>query len=127
MAVDGVNERGLIFGALNFPASAEYLAVSEEEQSRSIASFEVGAYLLTTCATVDDVRQTLERVPVQGDHPNLFKVDVARAAAGADGIVFMPLPSMDDIPELVPMAAPARSRDKWCSRLEPGADDESVE
>jgi choloylglycine hydrolase len=66
MAVDGVNERGLVFGALNFPASAEYLQVAEEEQSRSIASFEVGTYLLTTCATVDDVRQALELVPVQG-------------------------------------------------------------
>jgi choloylglycine hydrolase len=66
MAVDGVNERGLVFGALNFPASAEYLQVSAEEQSRSIASFELGTYLLTTCATVDDVRRTLARVPVQG-------------------------------------------------------------
>ncbi len=66
MAVDGVNERGLVFGALNFPASAEYLEVSEREQSHSIASFELGTYLLTTCATVADVRQALERVPVQG-------------------------------------------------------------
>jgi choloylglycine hydrolase len=66
MALDGVNERGLVFGALNFPASARYLEVAEEEQSRSIASFEVGAYLLTTCATVADVRRALARVPVQG-------------------------------------------------------------
>ncbi len=66
MAVDGVNERGLVFGALNFPASASYLDVPDEEQADSIASFEVGAYLLTTCASVDDVRRALDRVPVQG-------------------------------------------------------------
>ncbi len=66
MAVDGVNERGLVFGALNFPASAKYLEVSDEDQARSIASFEVGAYLLSTCATVADAREALQRVPVQG-------------------------------------------------------------
>jgi choloylglycine hydrolase len=66
MAVDGVNERGLVFGALNFPASADYLHVSDEEQARSIASFEVGTYLLTTCATVEEVRHALSDVPVQG-------------------------------------------------------------
>lgn len=66
MAVDGVNERGLVFGALNFPASAGYLEVSDEDQSGSIASFEVGTYLLTTCTTVEEVKQALGRVPVQG-------------------------------------------------------------
>jgi choloylglycine hydrolase len=66
MALDGVNERGLVFGALNFPSSAGYLHVSDEDQSRSIASFEVGAYLLTTCASVAEVKQALQSVPVQG-------------------------------------------------------------
>jgi len=66
MAVDGVNECGLVFGALNFPVSAGYLELSDGEQAGSIASFEVGTYLLTTCATVHDVRRALERVPVQG-------------------------------------------------------------
>jgi choloylglycine hydrolase len=66
MAVDGVNAKGLVFGGLNFPASAHYLDVAEEDQSRSIASFEIGTYLLTTCATVEEVKQALTRVPVQG-------------------------------------------------------------
>ncbi len=66
MALDGVNERGLVFGALNFPVSARYPDVSEEDQSRSIGSFELGTYLLSTCATVADVREALEQVPVQG-------------------------------------------------------------
>ena len=66
MAIDGVNERGLVFGALNFPASADYLQVSDEDQPRSIASFEIGTYLLTMCATVAEVRQALQEVPVQG-------------------------------------------------------------
>jgi choloylglycine hydrolase len=66
IAIDGVNERGLVFGALNFPASAQYLDVSEEDQSRSIASMEVGAYLLSTCASVEDVKRALRETPVQG-------------------------------------------------------------
>jgi len=66
MALDGVNERGLVFGALNFPASAHYLEVPAQDQSRSIASFEVGAYLLSTCATVQEVKHALREVPVQG-------------------------------------------------------------
>lgn len=36
------------------------------------------------------------------DHPNLFKVDVRKAAAAADGIAVIPLPSMKNIPELLP-------------------------
>ncbi len=66
MALDGVNERGLVFGALNFPASADYLEVSGEDQAKSIASFEVGTYLLTTCSTAAEVKQALRDVPVQG-------------------------------------------------------------
>jgi penicillin V acylase-like amidase (Ntn superfamily) len=36
------------------------------------------------------------------EHPNLFKVDVKKACAAADGIKYIPMPSMDDIPELLP-------------------------
>lgn len=66
IAIDGVNERGLAFGALNFPASAEYLEVSDRDQSRSIGSFEVGTYLLSTCATVAEVKRALQDLSVQG-------------------------------------------------------------
>jgi hypothetical protein len=39
------------------------------------------------------------------DHPNLFKVDVRKAAGDVDGVAFIPLPAMEEIPELVPRAA----------------------
>ncbi len=49
------------------------------------------------------------------DHPNLFKVDVRKAAAAADGIAFIPLPPMDGIPELS-RAARGRPPRSGCSR-----------
>jgi choloylglycine hydrolase len=33
--LDGVNEKGLVVGVLNFPASAQYLEVSDADQSKS--------------------------------------------------------------------------------------------
>lgn len=66
IVIDGGNERGLVVGVLNFPASAQYLEVSDADQLKSICSVEVAAYLLTTCSTVAEVKQALAEVPVQG-------------------------------------------------------------
>jgi choloylglycine hydrolase len=66
IAIDGVNEKGLVVGVLNFPASAEYMEVSDADQSKSISSVDLSGYLLTTCATVEDAKQALAEVPVQG-------------------------------------------------------------
>ena len=64
--LDGVNEKGLVVGVLNFPASAQYLEVSDADQSKSICSVELAGYLLTTCATVAEAKLALTEVPVQG-------------------------------------------------------------
>lgn len=66
IAIDGVNDKGLVVGVLNFPASAEYLTVSDEDQAKSICSVDLAGYLLTTCATVAEAKQAVADVPVQG-------------------------------------------------------------
>lgn len=66
IVIDGVNDKGLVVGVLNFPASAEYLAVADEDQAKSICSVDLAGFLLTTCATVDEAREALAEVPVQG-------------------------------------------------------------
>ena len=66
IVIDGVNETGLVVGVLNFPASAEYMEVSDAEQSKSLCSVDIPGYLLTTCATVADAKQAVAEVPVQG-------------------------------------------------------------
>lgn len=64
-AIDGMNDAGLVVGTLNFALSADYQTVAEADQSKSVASLEVAHYLLTTCATVAEVRAALGGLLVQ--------------------------------------------------------------
>ena len=66
--LDGVNDAGLVAAAFNFPVSAQYVAVTSAQESQAIACHEVATYLLTTCATVAEVRAALANVPVHGPH-----------------------------------------------------------
>jgi len=66
VTMDGMNDAGLVFGLLNFPASAKFMEVPDADQASALSCLDVGAFLLSTCATVDEVRAALERVPVQG-------------------------------------------------------------
>ncbi|MEI6687769.1 MAG: linear amide C-N hydrolase [Thermoleophilia bacterium] len=66
--LDGVNDAGLVAAAFNFPVSAEYVAITPEQESQAVACHEVATYLLTTCATVAEVRAALANVPVHGPH-----------------------------------------------------------
>jgi choloylglycine hydrolase len=62
--VDGLNEKGLAGGLLNAPNSAVYQKVGPAQSRRSIASYQLLTYVLTTCATVDEVRTTLPKILV---------------------------------------------------------------
>lgn len=62
--LDGINEKGLAFGALYFPGYARYQAISSQDQKRALAPWELGTWLLTTCATVDDVKKALETIKI---------------------------------------------------------------
>lgn len=61
---DGMNEMGLTVGGFYHEFFAEYAEYSSAQSERTISPVDVIPYLLSTCATVDDVRAALERVVV---------------------------------------------------------------
>jgi choloylglycine hydrolase len=61
---DGLNEKGLALGLLYHPGFARYAQYDPAKAGISMAPTDVGQYLLSTCATVDDVREALEKVRV---------------------------------------------------------------
>jgi choloylglycine hydrolase len=64
--LDGFNEKGLTGGLFNFPGYAEFQTVPAGKADRSIASFELLTYILTSFATVDEVRAALPNIYVSG-------------------------------------------------------------
>ncbi|PKN03841.1 choloylglycine hydrolase [Candidatus Dependentiae bacterium HGW-Dependentiae-1] len=85
--LDGVNEKGLAFGALYFPGYAHYQPIAPHEHKVTLAPWELGTWLLTTCATVDDVKRALE------------KIKIGAVSTGASGIVIEPM-GPDFVPPL---------------------------
>jgi len=59
LVADGMNERGLVVGMLLFPRYAQYAAADPAKLDRTLGSWEVATYLLTTCASVDEARAAL--------------------------------------------------------------------
>lgn len=62
--LDGLNERGLHVGLFYFPGSAKYHEVTPDTAAQSLAPWELGVYLLGTCADVKEATATAERVLV---------------------------------------------------------------
>jgi len=63
---DGVNEAGLYFGLFYFAGFAVYDTLTDTNQSTAISSEEMGNYLLSSFATVDEVIAGLQKVTVVG-------------------------------------------------------------
>jgi choloylglycine hydrolase len=61
---DGVNEQGLAVGLFYHPGFAAYQPYDPALAHRSIAPTDVAQLLLSACASVDDVRKTLQEVRV---------------------------------------------------------------
>lgn len=61
---DGMNEIGLAVGVFYHPGYAEYRDYDASLASKSLAPTEVAQYLLTTCASVDDVREAIREITV---------------------------------------------------------------
>lgn len=62
--VDGVNEKGLAGGLFYFPEYAKYQKVSQEQSKQSIAPWELLTWILTNCATIEEVKQHLPIIKV---------------------------------------------------------------
>ena len=61
---DGLNEKGLGFGALYLPGETEYETVKPGEESRALSNIQFGAWALGNFATVDEVRDAVKDVRV---------------------------------------------------------------
>jgi choloylglycine hydrolase len=64
IALDGMNEQGLTVGLFYHPGFAEYPAYDPDQAARTIGPMDLGTFLLTTCATVDEVRTAVGDVLV---------------------------------------------------------------
>ena len=60
IVADGQNEKGLALGMLYLPAYSQYLAPDEAKTDQTIGSWEVGIYILSNCATVDEAVEALK-------------------------------------------------------------------
>ncbi|MDR3550850.1 MAG: choloylglycine hydrolase family protein [Candidatus Babeliales bacterium] len=62
--VDGINEQGLAGGLFYFPNYAQFQTVTPEQAAHSIAPWDVMTWILTTCATIAQVKETLPTIRV---------------------------------------------------------------
>ncbi len=61
---DGINEKGLTVGEFYHPGTAKYPAYDPATAAESMSALDVGLYLLSQCATVDEVRAALQSIRV---------------------------------------------------------------
>jgi choloylglycine hydrolase len=66
MVVDGMNEKGLAGGLLNFPGWARYQAVPAGQARRSIVSLQMLTYVLSQYGTLEEVKAGLPKILVNG-------------------------------------------------------------
>ncbi|MBX7164867.1 MAG: choloylglycine hydrolase family protein [Pirellulales bacterium] len=64
--VDGMNEQGLAVNVFYHPGFAEYAKLDPSKAATTIETLDLCQYLLTTCATVAEVRRALAEVTVVG-------------------------------------------------------------
>ena len=64
--VDGMNEKGLAVNVFYHPGYAEYPNYDPAKAAKSVGSLDVCQYLLTTCATVEEVRKAIAAVRTVG-------------------------------------------------------------
>ena len=62
--VEGINEKGLSAGLFYFPNYGEYQPYDASVKDRCLADFQVVAYVLGECSTVDEVKEALKRVRI---------------------------------------------------------------
>jgi choloylglycine hydrolase len=58
--MDGINEKGLAIGAFYFPTEAKYTPTTAANQAQSMSAVDFSNWLLTSFASVDEVRTAIE-------------------------------------------------------------------
>ncbi len=66
VVVDGVNEKGLYFGAFYFRGPAKFTALTSDNQGNAISSEELGNWFLSQFATIAEIKEALPSKVVVG-------------------------------------------------------------
>ncbi len=61
---DGLNEKGLAVGTFYFPTTAGYMKYEPSRAAKTLAPWEVGSWILDNFATVEEVKQNLDKIVV---------------------------------------------------------------
>ncbi|MBL6972156.1 MAG: choloylglycine hydrolase family protein [Desulfobacterales bacterium] len=64
VVVDGLNEKGLACGSFLFPGCAGFENLAEKDYSRAVSSIDLPSWILSTCASVTEVREQLPKILV---------------------------------------------------------------
>lgn len=59
MFMDGLNEKGLSAGAFFFPDFAQYTPLTPDNQAKALSPGDMISWILSQCATVEEVRQAI--------------------------------------------------------------------
>ena len=70
---DGMNEQGLAFSALWYDASMQWPTVPPGEEGRALAHALIGTWILSSFATVDEVKAALKEVRLYGMYLDAMK------------------------------------------------------
>ncbi len=68
LITDGMNEKGLGFGALYLPGETEYQSVASGDEAKALSNASFGNWVLGNFATVDEVRAAIGDVVVWGEN-----------------------------------------------------------
>ena len=68
VVVDGVNEKGLYFGAFYFSGDAKFEKVNEKNRDLAISSEELGNWILSQFSSVEEVRAALPKKAIVGSY-----------------------------------------------------------
>ncbi len=72
--VDGLNEKGLSMGLFYFDQSAKYQPYAPEKADETMASWQLGSYILDNFATVEEVKKGLPEIVVAPVEFKAFKM-----------------------------------------------------
>ena len=66
LILDSMNEKGLCVNVFYHPGYAEYPTYDPAQSARTLGSLDVCQYLLTTCRSVEEVRDALRKIRIVG-------------------------------------------------------------
>ena len=72
--MEGINEAGLGAGLFYFPDYGEYMPYKEEDKSLTVSDMQFVAWVLSTCATIDEMVALLPTIRVVGTDPRASTV-----------------------------------------------------